>query len=319
MGRFVTQTLMLVEKSDHRISWYDVETGAPVGHPVALPDFPHEFVVDAEDRYAYVGHYGVKTSALEGTEGRSVIVIDIAAQKVVHTYDTGEHARPHGIGLDDEGRLYVLSEFTAHMLVKENPRAFDQGWDHVTPTGGAKSHLFTLTGDGHTCYSMNLVSGDVTVFDPYDAAVAPVSIKTGAKPEGPFLTRDGRTLYVANRGSGTVSVVDTGTKTIVRSFKAAPDCCRIYYDGKRNRLLTINYLDKSLSVFDEPTGREIHRHKMPAVALAMNVDAAEAFAYIAIDCEQVQRISLDSFDVVRALETGREPDVMHVLPDGYYA
>lgn len=310
---------MLVEKSDHRICYYDVETGAKIGRSVALPDFPHEFVVDAENRYAYVAHYGVKSSAQEGTQGHSVIVIDVAAQEIVHTYDTGEHVRPHGIGLDARGRLYVLSEYTAHILVKENPRAFNQGWDHITSTGGIKSHLFALTGDGRTCYSMNLGSGDVTVFDPYDASVAPVAIKTGDKAEGPYLSRDGKTLYVANRGSGTVAIVDTASRTVRRSFEAAPDCCRIYHDAKRNRLLTANYLDKSLSIFDEATGLEIHRHRMSAVALAMNVDAQENFVYIAVDCEQVQRIDLNSFELVQTLETGREPDVMHVLPDGYFA
>ncbi len=315
----MAQILMLVEKSDHQISWYDVDTGKRVGKPVALPRFPHEFTVDAQNRYAYVGHYGVKSSSEEGTQGHSVIVIDIAAQEIVHNYDTGTHARPHGIGLDDQGRLYVLSEYTAHLLIKENPRAFDQGWDRIVPTGGKKSHLFALTGDGRTCYSMNLDSGDVTVFDPYDDSATPVSIKTGTKPEGPYLTPDGATLYVANRGSGTIAIVDTRTQSVRQTFTAAPDCCRIYWDSKRNRLMTINYLDKSLSIFDASTGREIHRHRMPAFALAMNVDASEDFAYIAIDCQQVQRISLDSFEVVRTLETGKEPDVMHVLPDGYFA
>jgi len=309
---------MLVEKSDHRLSWYDVATGARVGRAVQLPEFPHEFAVDAENRYAYVTHYGVKTSSLEGTQGRSVIVVDIRAQAIVHTYDTGEHARPHGVGLDAAGRLYVLSEYTAHMLVKNEPRAFDQGWDHVVPTGGEKSHLFALTADGGTAYSMNLASGDVTVFNPRDPGIMPVSIRTGDKPEGRHLSVDERTLYVSNRGSASIAVIDTATRSVRRSFAAAPDCSRIYHDRRRNRLMTINYLDQSLSVYDEPSGRELHRHAMPARALAMHVDAEERFAFVAIDCEQVQRIDLDSFALVRSFDTGREPDVMHILPDGYY-
>ena len=309
---------MLVEKSDHRISWYNLETGARVGRFVPLPDFPHEFVVDAENRYAYVGHYGVKSSNMQGTEGRSVIVVDIANQRAVHSYDTGNHARPHGMGMDCLGRLYVLSEHTGHLLVKNNPRAFDQGWDCITPTGGVKSHLFALSGDGQTCYSMNLGSNDVTVFKPHDRATVPISIRTGEKPEGHCLTADGATLYVCNRGSGTIAIVDTATRTVRRSFAAAPDCCRIHYDGRRNRLITINYLDKSVSIFDEPTGREIHRHAVPAVTLAMTVDPTGSFAFVAVDCGQVQRISLDTFDVVGTIDTGKEPDVMHVLADGFF-
>jgi len=314
----VAQTLMLVEKSDHRISWYDLETGQPVGQSVALPEFPHEFVVDADNRYAYVTHYGVQNSSIEGTRGRAVIVVDIAAQRVVHSYDTGAHARPHGIELDAFGRLYVLSEYTAHVLVKDNPRAFDQGWDHVAPTGGRKSHLFALAADGETAYSMNLDSGDVTIFNPRDPAVEPLSIRTGDRPEGRYLSTDGRTLYVSNRGSGTISVIDTASRTIRRSFPAAPDCNRIYHDSKRNRLMTINYLDCSMSVFEEATGREIHRHRMPARASAMCVDAPQDFVFVAVDCEQVQQLDLDTFTLAMTLDTGREPDVMHVLPDGYF-
>ena len=53
-------TLLLVEKCSHCISWYDIESGKRV-HSVGLPSYPHEFVTDGADRYAWVGHYGVET------------------------------------------------------------------------------------------------------------------------------------------------------------------------------------------------------------------------------------------------------------------
>lgn len=308
--------MMLVEKCSHCVSWYDIETGARQGR-VHLPEYPHEFVVDATFEYAYVGHYGVQNSGIDGTDGRSVLVIDIRRQEVVHSYDLGEHARPHGIDLDAKGRLYVLSEWTAHFLVKENPRAFDQGWDHITPTGGTKSHLFALTADGQTAYSMNLTSGDVTMFKPYDASVAPVSIKTGEKPEGRALRADEKLLYTTNRISNTVTMIDTETLQVTRSFETPDDPCRIYHDTKRNRLVTMNHLGGSFSVFDEVTGTELHRQDTPANPLALCLDAEQDFAYIAIDCQQVQRFSLDTFEVVQTFETGEEPDVMVILPDGF--
>lgn len=309
---------MVVEKSDHRLSWYDIATGARIGEPVALPSYPHEFVVDAENRFAYVSHYGVKNSGEEGIEGRSVIVVDIRARKVVHSYDTGIHARPHGIELDALGRLYVQSEYTATVLVKDDPRAFDQGWDHITPTGGVKSHLFALTADGTRAYAMNLGSGDVTAFNPRDASVTPVAIKAGDRPEGRHLTADERTLYVSNRGSATISVIDTESLRVARTFPAAPDCNRIWHDARRGRLVTINYLDQSLSIHDEATGREIHRHRFPARALAMQTDPEEKSAFVALDCEAVHRIDLDTFELLGVIATGLEPDVMHILPRGYF-
>lgn len=310
------QSMMLIEKCSHCVSWYDIETGALQGR-LALPNYPHEFVVDDEFKYAYVGHYGVINSGAEGTDGRSIIVVDIRKQEIVHTYDLGEHARPHGISLDEEGRLYVLSEWSGHLLVKENPRAFDQGWDHITPVGGDKPHLFALTKNGRTAYSMNLNSGDVTVFDPYDASVAPISIKTGEKPEGRCLREDAGVLYTSQRISNTVAVIDTETLEIKRTFPTPNDPCRIYYDPKRNRLVTMNHHGGSFSVFDEATGEMLHEQKTPANPLALCIDDEAAFAYIAIDCEQVQRFNLDTFEVVQTFDTGKEPDVMVILPDGY--
>ena len=310
--------MMLVEKCSHCVSWYDIDTGKRQGR-LGLPEYPHEFVVDKDFRYAYVGHYGVQNSGIDGTDGRSIIVVDIHKQEITHTYDLGEHARPHGIELDGQGRLYVLSEWTANVLVKENPRAFDQGWDHIASTGGIKSHLFAISNNGQTAYSMNLVSGDLTVFNPYDTSVEPFAVKTGEKPEGRCLRENAGLLYTSQRVSNTVAVVDTKTLKVLRTFATPDDPCRVYYDSKRNRLVTMNHFGGSFAVFDEATGEMLHEQKTPANPLALCIDDSADFAYIAVDCQQVQRFNLDTFEVVQTIETGKEPDVMVILPDGYAA
>lgn len=312
----MAQSMMLIEKSSHCMSWYDVITGEKQDS-VSLPSFPHEFVVDSDLKYAYISHYGVQNSGIEGTNGRSVIVLDIRERRVVHLYDLGPHARPHGIGLDGLGRLYVLSEWTSHLLIKENPRTFDQGWDRLCATGGSKSHLFAVTLDGQKVFSMNLVSGDVTCFNPYDDVHTPIAIKTGEKPEGRCLRADESVLYTTNRLSNTVTVIDVLSLQVVRSFATPNDPCRIYHDHQRNRLMTMNHFGQSVSVFDESTGQAIHHKAMPSRPLAMCLDADLAFAYISIDCEQVHRISLDTFETVQIFETGQEPDMMFILPDGF--
>ena len=312
----MSQSMMLVEKCNHRLSWYDLDTGDWQGS-VALPNYPHEFVVDQELRYAYVAHYGARNSGAEGTEGRSVIVVDIRKQEVVHTYDLGEHARPHGIGMDAAGRLYVLSEWTAHLLIKENPRAFDQGWDHIVPTGGERPHLFALSSDGQNAYAMNLATGDLTYVKPYDKTVSPVSFKTGEKPEGRYLREDAGLLYTSERISNTVTVFDTKSLKVLRQFPTPNDPFRVYYDPKRNRLVTLNHHGGSFSVFDEATGQMLHEQKTPANPLVMCIDDHADFAYIAINCDQVQRFSLETFEVVQTYDIGKEPDAIAILPDGF--
>ncbi|MGH3752278.1 MAG: hypothetical protein ACRDRP_06200 [Pseudonocardiaceae bacterium] len=56
-----SDVLVLVEKGSHALSFYEVDTGRRL-HTVTLAAYPHELVVDAERRFAYVGHYGVRPS-----------------------------------------------------------------------------------------------------------------------------------------------------------------------------------------------------------------------------------------------------------------
>lgn len=56
---------MLVEKSSHCLSFYDRETMQRLAS-IDLPQFSHEFAVSAGRTHAYVGHYGLRTSADHG-------------------------------------------------------------------------------------------------------------------------------------------------------------------------------------------------------------------------------------------------------------
>ena len=85
------EILLLVEKCSHCFSYYDIDSGTRL-HSVQLPDFPHEFVVDAAQRYAYIGHYGVETSGHLGAGGTSIFQIDIAARKLARTIDIAKTA-----------------------------------------------------------------------------------------------------------------------------------------------------------------------------------------------------------------------------------
>lgn len=311
----MSQSMMIVEKGDNCVAWYDTATGERQ-HRLSMPDFPHEFVADSDNRFAYVGHYGVPNSKTEGTQGRSILVVDMHTRKVVHTYDLGEHARPHGIDLDEQGRLYVLSEQTDCLLVKENPRDFGT-FDHIKPVGGVKAHLFALRRDGRRAFSVNLGSGDVTVFDPYDADSTPVSIKTGNRPEGRWLRADEKILYVSNRGDNTISVIDAVTLDLLKTFPSAVDPMRIMHDSKRNRLITINNQGLSVSFYDAETGKELHRHEVSDRPITMCADASLDLLYVAHRMDQVQCLSMDTFEKTMTFKTGLLPDVMHILPEGY--
>jgi DNA-binding beta-propeller fold protein YncE len=304
------EILLLVEKCSHCFSYYDIESGERL-HSIALDEFPHEFVVDPAGRFAYVGHYGVETSGHLGHGGTRIFQIDIAARRLARTIDIAPFNRLHGMQMDEQGRLYVLSEDRAQLVVLDHPET-DTAPRRAVPAGGIKSHLFALTRDGQTAYVMNLLSHTVTKVRPHDATVAPVPCSPGEKPEGYALSADEKTLHVTNRWSNTLAAIDTATMKVLRDAPSREDATRLYLyrDG---RLVVTNYGERSLSVVDPASLRELARIPMEARAIALSFHPTRPLAFVSQDNDRLGYFNMETLAFERFIGTQREPDVSCVV------
>jgi hypothetical protein len=298
--------LLLVEKCSHCFSWYELESGQRV-KSLRLPDFPHEFVTDPANRYAYVGHYGVETSGHVGAGGHAVLQIDLRTAELVRRIDLYPYNRIHGLQMDAQGRLYALSEEKATLLILEQPES-DGGPQRAVSVAGIKSHLFALTADGQTAYCMNLLSHTVTRVRPWEPLSQPVACHPGQKPEGYCLSEDERTLYVSNRWSNTLCAIDTGAMSVRLTVPSREDVTRIYRH-RDGRLFTSNYGDRSLSVVDPVTLNELGYLPLGARAIALSFHPTRPLAFISLDNDRVAVLDTDRLTVTRYIATQREPDV----------
>ena len=304
------EILLLVEKCSHCFSYYDVASGERL-HSIQLEEFPHEFVVDAAKRFAYVGHYGVETSGHLGHGGTRIFQIDLAARKLARTIDIAPFNRLHGMQMDEQGRLYALSEDRAQLVVLDHPET-DTAPRRAVPAGGIKSHLFALTRDGQTAYVMNLLSHTVTKVRPHDATAAPVSCSPGEKPEGYALSADEKTLYVTNRWSNTLAAIDTASMKVVREAPSRDDPTRMYLyrDG---RLVVTNYGERSLSVVDSASLQELARIPMEARPIALSFHPTRPLAFVSQDNDKLGYFNMETLAFDRFIATQREPDVSCVV------
>jgi YVTN family beta-propeller protein len=303
------ETLLLVEKLAHSFSFYDLPTGQSI-KTIHLPDFPHEFVVDSKGRYAYVGHYGIETQGHNGEGGCAVFVIDLETREHVRTLDLWPFRRPHGIAIDDQDRLYVLSEGNSALLVFEDPENEEKP-TRAMPSGGYKSHLVALRKDGEVAFSLNLLSNTVTLLKPQDPTFNPVAIVPGAKPEGNCFSADERVLYVANRQSETIVAIDVETLKITASAKTGTDPTRIYRD-KRDRLFVTNYGDDYMSVYNTAL-EQIGTVPLPSLPIGLSFHPERDEAYISLKDDRIGVLDLNTLTFSRYFPTLREPDVSHVL------
>lgn len=307
------ETLLLVQKCAHTFSFYDLATGLAKKH-IVLPNFPHEFTVDAARGLAYVGHYGIETAShLGDMGGHSVFVIDLALQEHVATLNLWPYYRPHGLAVDGQGRLFVMSEAHNVMLRFSDPIKVLVP-DLAVPSGGYKTHLFALTKDAQTAYALNLLSNTVTKIKPNDPTFAPVAMVPGPVPEGNVLSADESLLYVANRGDDSIVAVDTETMKVVARGKTRRDPNRVYrFQGAQGQdlLLTTNSGEHSLSVFGTDL-REQRCFALPSNPLALSFHPVDRAVYISFQDDTVRRLDLDSFEFGQQITTLREPDSSYV-------
>ncbi len=304
------EVLLLVEKCSHCFSTYDLATGKRIAS-VPLPDYPHEFVTDSENRYAYVGHYGVEHSGIPGPGGHSIFQIDIRSSQLVRSIDLYPFNRIHGLQMDEMDRLYALSEERSTLLVLDTPQS-DSAPKRAVSSGGIKSHLFALTRDGQTAYCMNLLSHTVAKVRPWDALAQPVLCQPGEKPEGYCLSENEKTLYVTNRWSNTLAAIDTESMTVTRVVPSRNDATRLYRfrDG---RILVTNYGERSLSIVDPATLEELAHVPTGARAIALSFHPIRPLAYVSLDDDRVGIFNLDSCTFEAYIPTQKEPDVSKVM------
>src|ERR1700761_9448414 len=79
--------LLVVEKGSESLGIVDPDTGELVASVPVEGETGHEVAASPDGRFAYVPIYGDSGVGRPGTDGRKLVVIDIAAHKLVGSVD----------------------------------------------------------------------------------------------------------------------------------------------------------------------------------------------------------------------------------------
>ncbi len=274
----------------------DLLTTVPVGKN------PHEMILSADSRYAYVTDYGALGVEEEAEGGTTITVIDIRARDTLGVIDLGEFRRPHGIDLDrDRGRLLVTAENPNRLLVidPQNRRVVED-----FATRGQVSHMVTQSPDGARAFVSNVQTRDVSVIDL--ATGTTELIPVGERPEGSALTGDGTTLFVACRESNIIAIIDTERNAVIGEIPTGrgPNRVRLTPDGKFAAYTLVH--DHQIGIADVASHREIATIELDGapVSLQLSTDG-ERLLTASQDNDKVYVISLGDRRIVKQFSTAR--------------
>jgi YVTN family beta-propeller protein len=235
-----------------------------------------------------------------------MVVVDLAARKVVGNVDFGHGVRPHCpmFGPKD-GMLYVTTELDKSVTIIDPHSLKIIG---SIPTGQPESHMLAISPDGRRGYTANVGPGSVSVLDMEGRktiAVIPVS----GHVQRISVSGDGKTVFTADQTKPQMAVIDASTNKVkdwiplpANGYGAAPT-----RDG--HWLVVAMPSARQVAVVDLAAKKVAHTIDVPAAPQEVLIRPDGRLAYISCDASRkVATIRTSDWKLDKLIDAGRGAD-----------
>jgi YVTN family beta-propeller protein len=301
-----TGVLLVANKADHTLGIVDPKSGVQVATVAEDGITGHEVVASADGRLAYVPIYGNSGVGKPGTDGRSMVIIDIAARKVIGKVDFGRGVRPHCAVLGPkDGLLYVTTELDQTISVIDPHSLKIIG---TVPTGQPESHMLAISPDGKRGYTANVGPGTVSVLD-MEARKTVTVIPVAPVVQRISLSMDGRLVFTSNQTKPQLAVIDTASNNVKTWIPLpAPGYGTAPTPDGRWLVIAVPTANK-VAVVDINTMKVVHVIDVPAAPQEVVVRPDGKIAYVSCDAShKVAAIRTSDWTVEKLIDAGAGAD-----------
>jgi YVTN family beta-propeller protein len=298
--------LLVAQKGEQSLAIVDPAAGTVLASVPEGGITGHEVAASPDGRFAYVPVYGNSGVGKPGTNGTNMVVIDVAARKVVGNVDFGHGIRPHDpvIGPKD-GLLYVTTELDKTVTIIDPKTLKIVG---TIPTGQEQSHMLALSHDGKRGYTANVGPGTVSVLDIAGRKTLKV-IPISGNTQRISITPDDKWVFTADQTQPRMAVIDTAAGAV----KTWVPLVGVGYgsvatpDG-RWELVALADANK-VAVIDLKTMKVTKNIDVCGYPQAVVSNPDSKTAYVScMHANKVDVMDLASGKVVREIATGKETD-----------
>jgi DNA-binding beta-propeller fold protein YncE len=298
--------LLVAQKGEDSLAIVDPVAGTVVASVAEGGTTGHEVVASPDGRLAYVPIYGNSGVGRPGTDGSKIVVIDIAARKVVGSLDFGYGVRPHlPVFGPKDGLLYVTTELDKTITVIDPKTLTIVG---SIPTGQPESHMLALSHDGQRGYTANVGPGTVSVLDvPGRKLIKTIPISSNTQRIS--ISMDDRWVFTADQGKPQLAVIDTRKNEVSRwiplegiGYGTVPTL-----DG-RWLLVTMPAINK-VAVLDLTTMKVVRTVETPADPEELLAQPGSKSAWVScVSSHTVAELDLGSWTITRKIVMGKNSD-----------
>ena len=301
IGQTSKPVLVVLNKADATLAIIDSTTMKIIAK-VPTGDSPHEVVLSADGKTAFVANYGAQQP------GSSLSVIDIPTAKEIKRVDLSPLMRPHGLQMIG-GKIYFTAE-TNRVIARYDPAAGKVDW--IMGTGQNVSHMVVGSNDQKRFYTANIGSDSITAFEfqnvpPAGSKVMHVAV--GKQPEAIDLSPDGREVWTGLNAEGAIDIVDTATNKFKEKVNIGGRPYRVKFTPDGKYVVNTMVETKELLVIDAATRKETKRIKLESIPLGVVFSADGKIAFVtAGEPDLVLKVDMEKGTVLGQVDTGKVPD-----------
>jgi len=208
-----TPTLLVANQGDRTLSLIDVHATRLSGVVQEnVPDgWVHELATSPDGRTAFAPIYGNSGVGKPGTDGRKMLVVDVASRKIIGNVDFGHGVRPHAVVYDpSHDLLYVTTELD-RSITAVDPHTLKV--IASIPTEQPESHMLAISHDGKRGYTANVGPGTVSVLDLVARKTVTV-IPISANTQRISISNDDTMVFTSDQTKPQLAVIDTATNKV---------------------------------------------------------------------------------------------------------
>jgi DNA-binding beta-propeller fold protein YncE len=298
--------LLVANKGDRTLGIIDPDAGRQIATVAENGTTGHEVVASRDGRFAYVPIYGNSGVGKPGTDGNNMVVVDLAARKIVANVDFGHGVRPHCavFGPKDE-LLYITTEIDQTVTIIDPHTNKIVG---TMPTGQPESHMLAITPDGRFGYTANVGPGTVSVLDMHarkKIAVIPVS----GQVQRISVSVDGSTVFTADQTKPQLAAIDTSSNK-VKAWIPLPAPGYGTAPTKDGRWLVVAAPSANkVAVVDLTAMKVAQTIDVPAAPQEVLIRPDGKIAYVSCDAShKIAAISTSDWKVVKLIDAGAGAD-----------
>lgn len=298
--------LLVANKGDETLGIVDPKAGKQIATVAEGGTTGHEVIASPDGHTAYVPIYGNSGVGKPGTDGRNIIVVDIASRKITGNIDFGRGVRPHCIMVGPkDGLLYVTTELDKTISIIDPHTLKIVG---TIPTGQPESHMLTISTDGKRGYTANVGPGTISVLDMQarkQLAVIPVS----SEIQRIAISPDGSMVFTSDQSKPQLAVLGTATNKI-KTWISLPGLGYGTAPTPDGRWLVVAVRTANkVAVIDLQTLRVAHVIDVPAAPQEALVRPDGQMAYVSCDASKmVVAIRTSDWTVDKMIDAGLSAD-----------